>query len=439
MQNSITQEAVLPKPAKQSNVIPLIIIGVLFFLFGFVTWTNSTLMPYLKIACQLTNSQVILVTLAFYISYAVTAFPCSWVLGKTGLKKGMVLGLLIMAVGALIFIPAAKTRTFPLFLCGLFVIGTGLSLLQTASNPYATILGPIESAAKRISIMGICNKVAGALAPLILGAIILKDIDALQARLATMDAVAKEAELNTLASTVIFPYVVIAVVLVVLSVGVYFSKLPEITPDDEAAANDTVVHRSSVFKYPYLWLGFVALFLYVGVEVISGDVIQLYANTLGIKVSEAKNFTTYTMLSMLAGYIIGITAMPKFINQAKALMVSAIIAVLFTLVVIFSTGYTSVLFLALLGLANALMWPAIWPLSIGGLGKFTNFGAALLIVGIAGGALIPKLWTMLGSYLHTDKAFAEANAYQNAFWIMIPCYLFILFFAVKGNKVGKSI
>jgi len=435
----VTTQLSVNKQVKQNTLMPLIIIGVLFFLFGFVTWTNSTLMPYLKIACQLTNSQVILVTLAFYISYAVTAFPCSWILGKTGLKKGMVIGLLIMAVGALIFVPAAKTRTFPLFLCGLFVIGTGLSFLQTASNPYATKLGPIESAAKRISIMGICNKVAAALSPLILGAIILKDIDALQARLATMDAAAKEVELNTLASAVIMPYVVIAIVLVILAIGVYFSKLPEIRPEEEDAISGNAKQRTSVFKYPYLWLGFIALFLYVGVEVIAGDVIQLYANTLGIKVSEAKNFTTYTMICMLAGYVIGILAMPKFISQAKALMISAIAGVIFTLLIIFTTGYTSVLFLALIGLANALMWPSIWPLSIGGLGKFTNFGSALLIVGIAGGALIPKLWTILGSYLHTDKAFTEASAYQTAFWIMIPCYIFIFYFAVKGNKVGKAV
>lgn len=428
-----------PKTVKQNTLMPLIIIGVLFFLFGFVTWANSTLMPYLKIACQLTNSQVILVTSAFYISYAVTAFPCSWILGKTGLKKGMMLGLLVMAVGALIFIPAAKTRNFPMFLGGLFVIGTGLSLLQTASNPYATILGPIESAAKRISFMGICNKVAGALAPLILGSIILKDIDSLQAKLATMDAVAKEAELNTLAQTVIMPYVVIAIVLVLLAIGIYFSKLPEITPEDEAATNVTADKRTSIFQYPYLWLGFIALFLYVGVEVIAGDVIQLYANNMGIKVSVAKAFTTYTMISMLVGYVIGIIAMPKYISQAKALAISAVVAIIFSLLVIFTTGYTSVLFLAVLGLANALMWPAIWPLSIGGLGKYTNFGAALLIVGIAGGAALPKLWAWTGSYLHTNAGYAEANASQTAFWIMVPCYLFILYFAVKGNRVGRKV
>ena len=438
---SFSARPVVATQTKPNYTMPLIIIGVLFFLFGFVTWANSTLINYLKIACQLTTSQAVLVTSAFYISYAVMAFPCSWVLGKTGLKNGMVLGLFIMAVGALIFIPAASSRAFPLFLTGLFVIGTGLALLQTASNPYATILGPIESAAKRISILGICNKVAGALAPLILGAIMLNNADQLQAKLATMDAVSKEAELTLLASKVVMPYVVITIVLIVLGIGVYFSKLPEIKAEgaDEKVVGSSVTNRSSVFKYPYLWLGFITLFLYVGVEVIAGDIIQVYGNALGIKINEAKNFTTYTMITMLAGYIIGIATIPKLLSQTTALKISAIIGVVFSLAIIFTTGYTSVLFLALLGLANALVWPAIWPLALDGLGKYTNFGAALLIVGIAGGGILPKLWAMTGSYLHTEKAFTEAQAYQSAFWILVPCYLFILYFAAKGNKAGKTV
>lgn len=428
-----------PQAQRGNYMGPLLIIGVLFFLFGFVTWANSSLILYLKIACQLTNSQAVLVTAAFYISYAVTAFPCSWVLNKTGLKKGMMLGLLIMAAGALVFVPAAGARSFPLFLTGLFIIGTGLALLQTASNPYVTILGPIESAAKRISIMGICNKVAGALAPLILGAIILSNADGLQAKLSAMDAVAKEAELNTLASKVIMPYIVMAIVLVVLAIGIYFSKLPEITVEDESATSGAAAGtRKNVFQYPYLWLGFIALFLYVGVEVMAGDLIPLYGTSLGIRLDEAKHFTTYTMIAMLAGYIIGIATMPKIISQSTALKISALLGIVFTLAAIFTKGYTSIFFIAILGLANALVWPAIWPLSLEGLGKYTNFGSALLIVAIAGGYALPKLWALVGSYLHTEKAFTEAKAYQSAFWIMIPCYLFILYFAAKGSKVGKG-
>lgn len=423
------QSLVIPAVnTRQNYFMPMLIIGALFFLFGFVTWANGTLIPYLKIACELTTPEAMLVTFAFYISYAVMAFPSSWVLKKTGFKKGMMLGLLFMAAGALIFIPAANSRTYDVFLLGLFVIGTGLALLQTACNPYVTILGPIESAAKRISIMGICNKGAGAIAPLIMGAIMLDNADALQAKLLTMDASQKTIELNELASKVVVPYILIAIVLVALAIFIYFSTLPDIKAEgeDETAASSSVTNRKSIFSYPYLWLGFVTLFLYVGVEVLAGDTIQVYGNSLGISLDTAKHFTTYTMLGMLAGYIIGIVAIPKYISQSAALKFSAILGILFSLGAIFTTGATSVFFIAILGLANALVWPAIWPLAITGLGKFTKTASALLIVGIAGGALLPKLWASLG----------ESVGLQQAYWIMVPCYLFILYFAISGHKVG---
>ena len=413
---------------RQNYYMPMLIIGALFFIFGFVTWANATLIPYLKIACELTTSAAMLVTFAFYISYAVMAFPSSWVLKRTGFKKGMMLGLILMAVGALIFIPAANSRTYSIFLLGLFVIGTGLALLQTACNPYVTILGPIESAAKRISIMGICNKGAGALAPLVMGAIMLDNSEALQAKLLTLDAVQKAAELDALASKVIVPYIIIAAVLVALSIFIYFSALPEIKAEgeDETETGSTVKNRESIFSYPYLWLGFVSLFLYVGVEVLAGDTIQVYGNSLGISLDVAKNFTTYTMIGMLVGYLAGIALIPKYISQSAALKFSAILGIIFSLCAIFTSGTVSVFFIAILGLANALVWPAIWPLAINGLGKYTKTASAVLIVGIAGGALLPKLWALLG----------ESIGLQQAYWIMVPCYLFILYYAISGHKVG---
>ncbi|MGK2860376.1 MAG: sugar MFS transporter [Chitinophagaceae bacterium] len=425
MQQSLTIPAAAQ--TRQNYFMPMLIIGALFFVFGFVTWANGTLIPYLKIACELTTAEAMLVTFAFYISYAVMAFPSSWVLKKTGFKKGMVLGLLCMAAGALIFIPAAESRTYNIFLIGLFVIGTGLALLQTACNPYVTILGPIESAAKRISIMGICNKGAGAIAPLIMGAIMLNNADSLQESLITMDASQKAIALDNLASKVVLPYIIIAVVLVALAVFVYFSSLPEIKAEGEdETIESTTVNRKSIFDYPYLWLGFITLFLYVGVEVLAGDTIQLYGNSLGISLDIAKNFTTYTMTGMLVGYLIGIFTIPKYLSQSTALKFSAILGIVFSLGAIFTTGFVSVFFIAILGFANALVWPAIWPLAINGLGKFTKAASALLIVGIAGGAVMPKLWASLGEYI----------GLQQAYWIMVPCYLFILYFAMRGHKVG---
>ncbi len=420
--NELTQK-------KNPYLVPIIIIGALFFIFGFVTWVNSTLIPYLKIACQLTTSQAIWVTFAFYISYAVMAFPSSWILKKTGFKNGMVIGLLVMAVGALIFIPAANSRTYGLFLTGLFVIGTGLALLQTASNPYVAILGPIESAAKRISIMGICNKGAGAIAPLIMGAIILKDIDKFNAQLQGVNAIQQAAMLDDLASRVIMPYVVLAIVLVVLAVAIRFSGLPDINKEEDTGDEAPVKDREHWWNYPYLLLGFLAIFLYVGAEVMAGDIIQIYGKSIGIDLSVAKHFTTYTMIGMLVGYLLGIVLIPKYLTQETALRISALLGIVFTIAAIFTTGYTSIFFIAILGFANAVMWPAIWPLAIDGLGKHLEAGSALLIIGIGGGAILPQIWAWLG----------ESVGYHNAFWILVPCYLFIWYFAVSGHKVGKRV
>lgn len=414
---------------KQSSIIPITIIGILFFIFGFVTWLNGTLIPYLKIACELNTFQSLLVAFAFYISYFVMALPSSWILQKTGFKNGMMLGLIVMAIGTLLFIPAANSREYGLFLLGLFVIGTGLSILQTASNPYITILGPIESAAKRISIMGICNKVAGAIAPLILGAIVLADADTFVADLAGLDAVEKAARLDELARRVIAPYMMMTAVLVALALFVRFSPLQEINPEEESAEGIAGDTRSSVFQYPNLVLGVLAIFCCVGVEVIAGDTIGGYGTTQGIALSEAKNFTSFTLSAMVVGYIIGILAIPKYISQSKALSISAVLGILFAMMAILSSGYNSVLFIALLGLANALVWPAIWPLAIQGLGKFTKTGSAMLIMGIAGGAIMPLVY----------GAFADMPAFgpKLAYIVLVPLYLFLLFFSEKGHKIAR--
>jgi FHS family L-fucose permease-like MFS transporter len=418
------------KPQSKVGMPPIAIIGMLFFVFGFITWLNSVLIPYLKIACELNNFESYLVAFSFYIAYLVMAIPAGLVLKRVGFKKGMSLGLGVIAIGALIFIPAAITRTYGLFLFGLFVQGTGLALLQTASNPYVTILGPIESAAKRISIMGICNKIAGSIAPIVIGAIALKNVDGLVAKLGKMSESEKANELTALASRVIMPYAVIVVVLVVLAVLVYFSSLPEIDTDHEddlvAAANKD---KNSIFQFPHLLLGVLTLFLYVGVEVLAGDSIISYGASQHIPLSTAKFFTTCTLICMILGYIIGITCIPKYISQHKALKISAILGFIFSVSAINLThGYGSVLCIALLGLANSLMWPAIWPLALSGLGRFTKIGSSLMIMAIAGGALIPLFYGSL-----VDK-FGN----QHAYWVLVPCYLMIFYYASYGHLVGKS-
>ncbi|MCR8557191.1 sugar MFS transporter [Mucilaginibacter sp. BJC16-A38] len=423
---TLSKTLVEPLPSQKKGLNPIVIIGALFFIFGFVTWLNSVLIPYLRIACELNNFEAYLVAFAFYIAYLVMAIPSAWVLKLTGLKKGMSVGLFIMAVGALIFIPAAITRIYSLFLLGLFVQGTGLAVLQTASNPYIVIVGPRESAAKRISIMGICNKIAGAIAPVALGTITLKGADELIKRLVNMGAAQKAMELNVLAHRVILPYILIIIVLVVLGILIFFSGLPEIDTDHEdetvAAAN---THKTSVFQFPHLLLGVLTLFLYVGVEVLAGDSIISYGASQGIALSTAKFFTACTLVSMIVGYIIGIICIPKYFTQDKALRVSAVLGVVFSIAAIFTHGYISVMFIALLGLANSLMWPAIWPLAIADLGRFTKMGSSFMIMAIAGGALIPLLYGRLVDVVNA----------QQAYWILVPCYVFIGYYATLGHKI----
>jgi FHS family L-fucose permease-like MFS transporter len=419
--------------SKRNNyLVPTLIIGILFFIFGFVTWLNATLINFLKIACEIDNNVVLfLITLSFYISYFVMAIPSSRLLKITGLKKGMAFGLLVVAVGALIFIPAAITRTYSIFLIGLFVQGAGLSLLQTASNPYITILGPLESAAKRISIMGIFNKVAGVLSPIILSVLILKGADVIVSRLDKItDVSEKEQLLNELASRVILPYIIMAVVLIIMAVWIRYSSLPEVeqVEEEEEREDSSIRNKKSILQFPHLIIGVIALFFYVGVEVLAGDTIGQYGRMMGFDINTYQYFTSYTLICMVVGYIIGIILIPKYLSQKTALQICAVTGCVFSLAALFTNGMTSVIFIALLGLSNSLMWPAIWPLALNRLGRFTKLGSALLIMSIAGGAIMPMVFGKL------------ANSYpdhpQLAYSILLPSYLIILFFAVCGYKAG---
>lgn len=421
-----------PGPTDRSNFLKqMAIIGLLFFIFGFVTWLNGTLIPFLKLACQLNTTQALFVTFAFYISYFFLAIPSSQILQKTGFKNGMSLGLAVMAVGCLLFIPAANGRIFGLFLLGLFVQGMGLSLLQTASNPYISILGPIESAAQRISIMGICNKVAGILSPLILSGIVLKNASAIESQInSATDELQKTGLLQELAGRVVMPYIIMAVLLILLALMIRRSSLPEIDLEklagsDDPTAKNLTVGRTSAWQFPHLLLGALAIFFYVGAEVMAGDVIGVYGKSLNFGLDQTKYFTAFTLAAMLVGYVLSIFLIPKFISQQAFLKYSALLGLVFTALVYFTSGSTAVLFISLLGLANAVMWPAIFPLAITGLGRFTQFGSALLIMGIAGGAVIPQIYGLL------DEAVGHRLALQI---VMLPCYFYILFYAVSGYK-----
>jgi len=437
--------------SKKDYLFSITVIGLFFFIFGFVTWLNGVLIPFLRTACELNDFQAYFVTFAFYVSYFVMALPSSAVLKKTGFKNGMAVGLWVMAVGTLIFIPAALTRTFGLFLTGLFVEGTGLALLQTASNPYVTIIGPRESAAKRISIMGIANKFAGVIAPIILASIILKDSHILEEKLAqAADQASRALILDEMARNVIMPYIVMTVILLLLGLLLRYVHLPEVDTDaEDEAVGVANMKKTSIWHFPHLILGVVTLFFYVGVEVIAGDSIIRYGQSLGIGMDSAKYFTSLTMVAMIIGYFAGIILIPKYLKQANALKICTILGVIFSLGAVFTPAdkvFTmpfidlvtfrplqlvlpvTVLFVALMGLANSLVWPAVWPLALNGLGKFTKTASAMLIMAIAGGALLPLLYGKLAVVFST----------QSAYWLCLPCYLVIMFYAFIGHKLGLS-
>ena len=428
---------------RRSGVIAVSIIGGLFFVFGFVTWLNGALIPFLTIACELDHLQAYFVTLVFYIAYTVMALPMSLVLRRTGYKNGLALGLLIMAIGALIFLPAAMLRTYGVFLAGLFVLGTGLTILQTAANPYIVLIGPANTAAVRISIMGLLNKGAGVVAPLVFTALVLSDISQFTAaHMETLGPAERLVQLDELSRRLIEPYLIMAGILVLLAAYIKFSPLP----DPGISTGDLASRQGrTVFRHPNLVLGAVTLFFYVGAEVVAGDTIALFGRDLGVV--NFSELTAYTMAFMMCGYLLGVIAIPRWITQERALAISAALGILLSVLVLVGdmksdriwqatfawTGFQAVpdavLIVALFGLANALVWPAVWPMALRGLNRHqTGTGSALLIMGIAGGAIIPVIFGAL-----TENSADPRLGYG----VMLPCYLFILYYALAGHKLEQ--
>lgn len=436
---STTNAAVRADQLSQRDTwISIGIIGMLFFIFGFVSWVNAILIPYFKIAFTLSNFDSYLVAFAFYISYLVMSVPSSYLLKAVGFKKGMMIGFFAMAVGAFIFVPAAMSRTYEIFLLGLFTLGTGLAVLQTAANPYVTILGPKERAAQRISVMGIFNKGAGILAPILFAAVILRvgDNEMFQ-QLDTMAPADKDAALDELIQRVIWPYTVVGIVLFALGIFVRFSPLPEIDTEHETAevavANSG---KTSIFQFPHLILGAVGIFLHVGTQVIAIDTVIAYANSFGIGLMEAKVFPSYTLAFTILGYIIGISLIPRVISQVNILRICTLLGTVFTLLIIFTSGQVTLLgitsdvsiwFVVLLGLANSLVWAGIWPLALDELGRFTKLGASIMIMGLCGNAIMPLIYGYL----------ADVYNVRFAYWVLFPCYLYLVFYAIHGHKIRR--
>ena len=436
MSKTLTTSIDIGSLTRKDTIISIFIIGLLFFIFGFVSWVNAILIPYFKIACELTHFRAYLVTFAFYISYFIMSVPSSFLLKKTGFKKGMMIGFWTMSFGAFIFVPAALTRTYEIFLVGLFTIGAGLAILQTAANPYITVLGPKERAAQRISIMGICNKGAGIIAPLLFAAVVLKATDTdLFTQLATMNEVEKNRALDELIQRVVIPYACVGTVLLGLGLMVRYSPLPEINTEQESPElADANRSKKTIFHFPHLILGAVAIFLHVGTQVIAIDTIIGYANSMNVPLMEAKSFPSYTLFATICGYVLGIITIPKYISQVNALRFCTALGVALTLLIIYSHGQVvflghatdlSIWFVVLLGFANSLVWAGIWPLALDGLGKFTKLGASIMIMGLCGNAIIPLFYGWL----------ADKFDVRQAYWVLLPCYLYLVFYAVYGHRL----
>ena len=434
---------------KNRYAFSLFVIGTLFFVFGYITWVNSIVMPFLKEACNLNDFEAAFVPFCFYISYFVMGIPASLLIRKVGYSGGMMIGLLAMACGSILFVPAAITRQFGIFLTGQFIMGAGLTVLQAATNPYATILGPIETAARRISIMGVCNKFAGVIGIYTIYKALFSGLDdeLYQLKHGHLNGEAAEAIRQHLAEQVILPYIIITAVFILLVIFIKLAKLPRIENTDNGTDSQTTPLFSR--KYTYLWLGVLAIFFYVGAEVVSIDFLVSYGTSHGLAEKACKSFPTYAMFALIVGYFVGLLTVPKMISQRHALIVNLIIAACLAGVAIYSQSLIklfqphldpesaanlsfqlSLACIIMLSFAHAIMWPAIWPLSIHDLGKHTELASGLLVMACAGGGVMSLIYGKLCELPQVG--------HQKAYLLLFVCYIYILFFATYGYKLNGS-
>ncbi len=406
---------------RSTNVIPLMLVGVIFFMIGFGVGISGFLIPALRSAFDLSTSQSYLVTAAIFSAFVIFGRPTGFVIKKIGYRRSMVLAFLIMALGMWLFVPSSNSVSFPLFLVALFVGGIGNTLLQGSVNPYVTILGPEETAAVRLSLMGIMNKLAWWIAPLFLGIFI--DL--------------QEVRVND----IILPFYIVTGILVALGIFVYFAPLPEVsaegedeTDQPEGVKSSYAAGKTSILQFPHLLLGVFALFLYVGIETLPmASAIDFARATFG-EVDNLESYAKFVTLGMVAGYIFGVVAIPRFVSQQKALIGFAILGIFSSMLLIYMPASSAFWAILLISFSNALMWPAIWPLALKDLGRFTKAGASILVMAIVGGAVIPLIFGLIVDATKTTEV-ALVGDYQSAYWVMVPCYLVILYFAAAGHKI----
>lgn len=412
---------------KRQYYASLAMLGCLFFVFGLVSWVNSILVPYFKVACDLQSEvQGYLAQFAFYIAYLVMTIPASALLGRTGYKKGALIGLWILAAGALLFIPAALSRVYNLFLLALFTMGTALAILQTVANPFVTIIGPIESAARRISIVGICNKFAGILAPLVFSAVVIAPQKAKMAAIQSGELVgaARDAALADLLKGVIAPYAVLGVLLFLFGIIFYKSSIQDINPSRNGGGD--AEGRKSILSYPYLVLGVLALFCHLGTQALSVNTIIGLADSSGF--TNTAVFPSMTLACTLLGYLLGVILIPKYISQQNMLKVVTFIILVLSVLVMLLPARQAVWCLVLMGIPNSVVYAGIWPLAIHDLGKWTNLGSAIMVMALCGSAIFPLIYAGI----------ADASAsLHTAYWILIPAAAYMIFYAFAGYRINN--
>ncbi|WP_222548076.1 glucose/galactose MFS transporter [Asaia lannensis] len=402
----------------------LAVAALIFFAMGFVTWLNGPLISFVRVAFSLSEFSAFFIPLAFYFSFFLFSIPTSLIAQRLGLKAGLTLSVLVSALGVATFGQFVAWRIYPGALTGLLILGAGISLMQVVINPLVSLLGPPDRAAQRISIMGICNKTAGILAPIVLGLLVMRNIGevAEKAQSATDPAI-REALLNNFVQALYLPYLGMAGILVLIACVVALAPMPNLEAPPIVSGDGA---KSGFFK-PHLVFGFVAMFLYVGIEVMAGDAIGTYGQSFGLPLDQTKFFTALTLTGMLIGYIMGFVIVPRLIRQERYVQISCAAGCVLTVFAVLTQGYTSVFCVALLGVTNAMIMPTLFPIAIRGAGHMTAMASAVMVMSYSGGAIVPQFYVWLKPVFGFQGMFAL---------IVIPAYLVILAYAHRYGRVG---
>lgn len=413
----------MSKPNKY--LLPFILVTSLFFFWGLIHNLDSVLIPHLRKAFRLNTLQSSLVDSAVYVGYFIMAIPAGIIMQRFGYKTGIITGLLLFAIGSLLFVPAANTREYSFFLGALFIIACGLAILETAANPYATILGPENTSTQRLNFAQSFNGLAVMIAPLIGGRFILSGKSYTDAELAQMTDQARELYLQSEADSVKLPYIIIGIVILFVAALFFMVKLPDIK--EEKTERKNILHA---FRHKHLTWAVIAQFFYVGAQVcVTSFFINLSINSAGLDEKTAANYLGLGYgIAFMAGRFFG-TFIMKYVQPAKLLSVYALINILLSIIAVFSTGMITVYALIGIGFFMSIMFPTIFALGIKGLGHETKIGSGLIIMSIVGGAVLPPI---LGYISDATKNI------QNGYIVPLICFVVILFFGLKGHKLKTT-